>query len=114
MDTTWDDGTNGKVLYTYYLKDRFTFMNTHTPYMGVPDEDVYTDIDPMKIKSQDELRGYLLNNFYWVNSFKLTFRMADKKIKPTIGYMKDPDVSVELKYDQKTDLYTVTAKSKKK
>ncbi|HCL01263.1 MAG TPA: hypothetical protein DHW61_02430 [Lachnoclostridium phytofermentans] len=113
VDTTWDDGPNGKVLYTYFLKDRFTFMNTHTPYMGVPEYRVYTDIDSMKIKNQDELRGYLLNNFYWIDGFKLTFRMSDKKIKPTIGYLKDPYVSVDLKYDSKKDLYTVTAKSKK-
>ena len=113
VDTTWDDGANGKVLYTYYLKDRFTFMNSHTPFMGVPDIDFYTDIDPMKIKDQDELRAYLLKNFYWIDGYKLTFKMSDKKTKPTIGYMKDTNINVLLNYDSKTNLYTVTAKSKK-
>jgi hypothetical protein len=82
--------------------------------MGVPDIEYYTyEIDPMKIKDQNELRAYLLKNFYWVNGFKLTFKMSDKNIKPTIGYLNDPYVNVVLTYDSKSNLYTVTAKSKK-
>ncbi len=112
VDCTWDDKDNGKVLYTYFLKDRFTFMKDHTPYMGVPDPDYYTDVDPMNIKTQDELRGYLLSNFYWVNGYKMTFRMADKTVKPIITYLNDPYVSISLTYDAKADLYTVSAKGK--
>jgi hypothetical protein len=112
VDTTWDDNDSGKILYTHYLKDRFTFMSGHTPYMGVPDPDYYTDIDPMNIKTQDELRAYLLEEFYWVNGYKLTFRMADKNIKPIITYMKDSYVTVSLTYDSKNDLYTVAAKAR--
>lgn len=115
VDTTWDDKDNGKVLYTYYLKDRLTFSKDHTPYMGMPDIYFYsdTDIDPMKIKNQDELRAYLLKNFYWVNGFKLTFRLSDKNLKPSVGYLHDPFVNVVLTYDSKNNLYTVTAKAKK-
>ncbi len=117
VDTTWDDGPNGKVLYTHFLKDRFTFMNGHMPYMGVPDEDFYSDsdIDPMKIKNQDELRAYLLKNFYWINGFNLTFRMADKNMKPFIGYLWTTGEikKIDLTYDSKNNLYTVTAKAKK-
>ncbi len=117
VDTTWDDGAKGKVLYTYYLKDRFTFMKDHTPYMGVPDEHFYSDsdIDSMKIKNQDELRAYLLKNFRWVDGFKLTFRMADKKMKPFVGYLwATKEIrKIELTYDSKNNLYTVTAKAKK-
>lgn len=117
VDTTWDDGPNGKVLYTHFLKDRFTFMKGHMPYMGVPDEDFYSDsdIDPMKIKNQDELRAYLLKNFYWIDGFKLTFRMADKNMKPFIGYLWTTKEiqKIELTYDSKNNLYTVTAKAKK-
>jgi hypothetical protein len=112
VDTTWDDKDDGKILYTHYLKNRFTFTKNHNPYMGVPDPDYYTDIDPMNIKNQDELRAYLLKNFYWVNGYKKTFRMADKTIKPIIYYMRDSDVTVSLTYDAKADLYTVTAKGK--
>ncbi len=114
VDTTWDDRDNGKVLYTYFLKDRFTFMNTHTPYMGFPKKEYYTyKIDPMKIKDQNELRAYLLKNFYWVDGFKITFRMADKNIKPLVGYLHDPYVTIQLTYDSKNNLYTVAAKAKK-
>jgi len=63
-------------------------------------------------KNQDELRAYLLKNFYWVKGYKLTFRMADINIKPTIGYMHDRYVNVVLTYDSKNNLYTVTAKGK--
>ena len=114
VDTTWDDHDNGKVLYTYFLKDRFTFMKDHKPLMGVPDIKYYSDedLDPMKLKNQDEVRAYLLKNFYWVNGYKLTFKLTDKNIKPTIGYMNDPDVKVVLSYDSKNDLYTVTAKAR--
>ncbi|HWT75950.1 MAG TPA: transglutaminase domain-containing protein [Mobilitalea sp.] len=112
VDTTWDDDDSGKVRYTYFLKDKYTFMKTHLPAMGVPDEDVYTDIDHLNIKNQDELRGYLLQNFYWVDGYKLTFRMADKDMKPFIGYMRDDYVTVSLKYDSKKNLYTVIAKGK--
>lgn len=114
VDTTWDDKDNGKILYTYYLKDRFTFMNTHTPFMGSPDPKVYTDIDKMNIKTQDELRAYLLQNFYWIDGFKLTFRLADKNFKPSVGYLNDPYVNIALTYDSKNNLYTVTAKGKGK
>jgi len=114
VDTTWDDKDNGKILYTYYLKDRFTFMKTHTPFMGSPDPEVYTDIDKMNIKNQDELRAYLLQNFYWIDGFQLTFRLADKKLKPTVGYLHDPFVTISLTYDEKNNLYTVTAKGKGK
>lgn len=113
VDTTWDDGDNGQILYKYYLKDKYTFMKTHTPFMGVPDIDLYTDIDNMKIKTQDELRAYLLQNIYWVDGYKLSFRMADKKMKPFIDYMRDPDVTITLKYDSKKDLYTLYVKGKK-
>ena len=113
VDTTWDDKDNGKVLYTYYLKDRFTFMKDHTPFAGVPDVDYYTEyIDPMNIKNQDELRAYLLKKFYWVDGYKVTFRMADKNLKPIITYLNDPDVTVTLTYDAKNNLYTVAAKGK--
>jgi hypothetical protein len=112
VDTTWDDNDSGKILYTHYLKDRFAFMSGHTPYMGVPDPDYYIDIDPMNIKTQDELRAYLLEEFYWVNGYKLTFRMTDKNIKPIIGYMRDAYVTIQLTYDSKNDLYTVAAKAR--
>ncbi|MDF2986240.1 MAG: hypothetical protein K0R50_1750 [Eubacterium sp.] len=116
VDTTWDDRDNGKVLYTYFLKDRLTFMSNHTPFMGVPNEDYYTyKIDPMKIKDQDELRAYLLKNFYRIDGFKLTFRMSDKSIKPFIGYLwTTAEIKrIQLDYDSKNNLYTVTAKAKK-
>jgi hypothetical protein len=114
VDTTWDDDGSGKIKYTYFLKDRFTFDKTHFPLMGVPDISFYSneDFDPMRLKNQDELRAYLLKNFYWVKGYKLTFRMADKNIKPTIGYMHDRYVNVVLTYDSKNNLYTVTAKGK--
>lgn len=115
VDTTWDDKDDGKVRYTYFLVDRFTFMKDHTPFMGVPDVRYYSDaeLDPMKLKSQDEIRAYLLKNFYWVNGYKLTFRVADKNIKPSVGYLNDRDVSISLTYDAKNNLYTVAAKSKR-
>lgn len=114
VDTTWDDKDDGKIYYTYFLVDRFKFMNDHTPWMGVPEVDYYSDadLDPMKLKNQDEIRAYLLKNFYWIDSFKLTFRVTDKNIKPTIGYLHDPFVNVVLTYDSKNNLYTVTAKAK--
>lgn len=115
VDTTWDDKDDGKVRYTYFLKDKFTFMNDHMPWMGVPDISYYSDadLDPMNLKSLEEVRAYLLKNFYWVDGFKLTFRVTDKNIKPTVGYLKDAYVNVSLTYDAKNNLYTVTAKSKK-
>ncbi|OPX42897.1 transglutaminase-like superfamily protein [Ruminiclostridium hungatei] len=115
VDTTWDDKDDGKVRYTYFLVDRFTFMKDHTPFMGVPDIRYYSDaeLDPMKLKNQDEIRAYLLKNFYWVDGYKLTFRVADKNIKPAVGYLNDPYVSISLTYDSKNNLYTVAAKSKK-
>lgn len=81
----------------------------------LPDTSFYTDIDNMNIKNQDELRGYLLNNFYWIDGFKLTFRMADKNMKPFIGYLWTTREiqKIELTYDSKNNLYTVTAKAKK-
>lgn len=84
--------------------------------MGVPDVNYYSDsdLDPMNIKNQDELRAYLLKKFYWVDGFKLTFRLADKNLKPTIGYLNDPYVNIALTYDSKSNLYTVTAKAKGK
>lgn len=98
VDTTWDDRDNGKVLYTYFLIDRFTFIKDHTPFMGTPDPDYYSDsdINPMKIKNQDELRAYLLKNFYWTDGFKLTFKLADKKMKPSIGYLNNHYVNIIL------------------
>lgn len=115
VDTTWDDRDDGKVRYTYFLKDRFTFMQDHTPWMGVPEISYYSeaDLDRMNLKSQEEVRAYLLKNFYWIDGFKLTFRVSDKNIKPTIGYLKDPDVNVSLTYDSRNNIYTVTAKAKK-
>ena len=115
VDTTWDDNDSGKIFYTYYLKDRFTFMKDHTPWMGVPEVGYYSDayLDPMSLKNQDEIRAYLLKNFYWTDGYKLTFRVSDKNIKPTVGYLNDPYVSISLTYDAKNNLYTVTAKSKK-
>jgi hypothetical protein len=116
VDTTWDDSKNGKVLYTYFLKDRFTFMRDHIPVAGIPDEDYYSDsdINRLGISDQDELRAYLLKNFYWVDGYKLTFRMADKKMKPFIGYLWTTREirKIELTYDSKNNLYTVTAKAK--
>lgn len=116
VDTTWDDDKNGKVLYTYFLKDRFTFMRDHIPVAGIPDEDYYcdSDINRLGIRDQDELRAYLLKNFYWVDGYNLTFRMADKKMKPFIGYLWTTHEirKIELTYDSKNNLYTVTAKAK--
>ncbi|MEO3946015.1 transglutaminase domain-containing protein [Gorillibacterium sp. CAU 1737] len=114
VDVTWDSGSNGKVQYTYFLKDRFFFMglSSHDPIMGVPKPELFKNLDPMKLKSQDEIRAYLLRNFYWTDGFKLSFRVADKSLKPIIPYMKDNYVTVKLTYDAKTDLYTVTAKKK--
>ncbi|MNN46758.1 hypothetical protein D3C81_1611530 [compost metagenome] len=66
----------------------------------------------MNLKSQDEVRAYLLENFYWTDGFKMSFRMADKNIKPIIPYMWDHYVTVKLTYDAKNNLYTVTAKDK--
>lgn len=113
VDTTWDDDDSGKILYKYYLKDKYTFMKTHPPLMGVPNKDVFKNIDKMKIKNQEELRGYLLQNIYWVDGYKLTFRMADRKIKPNIPYMRDPGVTISLNYDAKKDLYTLSVKKRK-
>lgn len=113
VDTTWDDDDNGKIKYTYFLVDKYTFMKDHYPVMGIAEPKTFTYVDNMSIQSQEELRGYLLENFYWIDGYKLTFRMADKKIKPIITYMKDYYVNVELKYDASKNLYTVTAKSKK-
>ena len=115
VDTTWDDKDDKKVYYSYYLKDRFAFMRDHTPYMGNPEVDLYGEVDNMKLKTQDELRVYLLRNFYWWDGFSLTFRMADKTMKPNINYLYFGymEVNVQLTYDAKTDLYTVSAKSKK-
>ncbi|WP_307402789.1 hypothetical protein [Paenibacillus anaericanus] len=87
-------------------------MKDHTPIMGVPDIDMYKDIDKMYIKNQDELRAYLLHNIYCVDGYKLTFRMSDKNMKPIISYMWDSDVKISLSYDENNNLYTVTAKAK--
>lgn len=113
VDTTWDDDPKTKISYKYYLVDKFTFMKDHTPLMGVPVEEKYPEIDGMNIKSQEELRGYLLKKFYWIDGFKVTFRMADKKMKPFIGYLwPSREVKVVLTYDAKEDLYTVAAKAR--
>ncbi|MFT4143725.1 MAG: transglutaminase domain-containing protein [Mobilitalea sp.] len=112
VDTTWDDADEKKISYSYFLVDKYTFMKDHYPFMGIPEPKFYTDVDKWNIKSQEELRGYLLENFFWMDGYKLTFRMADKKTKPIITYMKDYDVKVILTYDAKKDLYTVTAKKK--
>ena len=115
VDTTWDDKDDGKVRYTYFLKDSNTFMSDHEPWMGVPDISYYSDadLDPMKLKNLNEVRAYLLKNYYWVDGFKLTFRVTDKNIKPSVGYLHDPFVSTVLTYDSKNNLYTVTAKGRK-
>lgn len=112
VDATWDDDDSGKIKYTYFLKDRFTFMQSHTPIMGVPDVKLFKNLDRMNLKSQDELRAYLMQNFYWTDGFKLTFRMADKTLKPLIGYMHDYYVTIKLTYDAKNNLYTISAKKK--
>ncbi len=113
VDTTWDDDKSNKVSYKYYLVDKFTFMKDHTPWMGVPDENSKLDIDPMKIKSQDELRIFLLRKYYWIDGFKVTFRMTDKKVKPDIRYLwPTSEIKVILTYDSKNDLYTVAAKAR--
>ncbi len=113
VDTTWDDGDTKKISYKYFLVDKFTFMKDHTPFMGVPDEILYPEIDGMKIKSQEELRAYLLRKFYWIDGFKVTFRMAYKKVKPFIGYLwNTSEIKVVMTYDSKQDLYTVTAKAR--
>ena len=113
VDTTWDDNKSNNVSYKYYLVDKFTFMKDHTPLMGVPAPESKLEIDGMKIKSQEELRIYLLRKFYWINGFKVTFRMTDKKIKPDIGYLwSTSEIKVVLTYDSKKDLYTVAAKAR--
>lgn len=113
IDTTWDDNTSNKISYKYYLVDRFTFMKDHTPMMGVPDESQCPEVDGMNIKSQDELRIYLLDKFYWIDGFKVTFRLADKNMKPNIGYLwPTSEIKVVLTYDDKQDLYTVSAKAR--
>ncbi len=113
VDTTWDDGDPKKIAYKYYLVDKFTFMKDHKALMGVPDENLCPEVDGMKIKSQDELRIYLLKKFYWIDGYKVTFSMADKKIKPNIGYLwPTSEIKVVLTYDSKNDLYTVTAKAR--
>ena len=109
IDTTWDD-VGGKVIYMYYLLDKLTFRKDHNPLMGVPPAETKCAIDGMNIKNQEELRIYVLRKFYWINGFKMTFRMADKKMKPNIDYIwPSYEVRVELKYDAKNDLYTLAA-----
>ncbi len=111
VDTTWDDGNEKQISYKYFLNDRFTFMNEHTPQMGVPAEHLYPEIDPMNIKTQDELRVYLDRDFYYVDGYKLTFRLTDKTIKPFTGYLwPGPHIRVVLTYDANNDLYTIEAK----
>ncbi len=113
VDTTWDDADPKKITYKYYLVDKFTFMKDHKALMGVPDENLCPEVDGMKIKSQDELRIYLLKKFYWIDGYKVTFRMADKKMKPNIGYIwPTSEIKVVLTYDSKNDLYTVAAKAR--
>jgi hypothetical protein len=113
VDTRWDDFNDKKISYQYYLKDKFTFMKDHNPKMGIPPEYLYPVIDGMNIKSQDELRVYLLREFYWKDGFKVTFKVANKSFKPDIGYVwPDPDIKAVLTYDAKKDLYTVTAKKR--
>ncbi len=112
VDATWDDDDSGKIKYTYLLKDRYAFMSDHVPIMGVPDPRLFKNLDPMSLKSQDEIRGYLMENFYWTDGYKLSFRVADKALKPIIPYMHDSYVTVKLTYDAKTNLYTVTAKKR--
>lgn len=112
VDTTWDDDDKGPIKYTYFLKDKYTFMKSHYPIMGVPEPQSFRNLDRLKLKSQDEIRAYLLQNFYWVDGFKLSFGVTDKKLKPSIPYLRDPEISVNLTYDAKTNLYTVSAKAK--
>ena len=113
VDTTWDDDKSNKVSYKYYLIDKFTFMKDHTPLMGVPDIISYPEIDSMKIKSQEELRVFLLRKFYWIDGFKVTFRLTDKKLKPDIRYLwPTSEIKLVLTYDQKNDLYTLAAKAR--
>lgn len=112
VDATWDDDDSKQIKYTYFLKDRFTFMKDHVPIMGVPEPKMFKNLDPMNLKSQDEVRAYLLQNFIWTDGFKLSFRMADKTIKPLIPYLHDPYVTFKLTYDAKNNLYTVSAKGK--
>jgi hypothetical protein len=113
VDTTWDDGNEKKISYKYFLNDKFTFMKDHSPKMGIPDIDSYPEFDGMNIKSQEELRVYVLRKFYWIDGFKVTFRMADKKLKPYVGYVwASPEVQAVLTYDAIKDLYTLTAKKK--
>lgn len=85
VDTTWDDGK--KISYKYFLNDKFTFMKDHSPKMGIPNESLYPEIDPLNIKTQDEFRVYLDREFYFIDGFKLTFRLTNKKLKPQIGFM---------------------------
>ncbi len=113
IDTTWDDGDPKKISYKYYMVDKFTFMKDHTPMMGVPEEALCPDIDGLKIKTQDELMVYLLQKFYWIDGFTVTFRMTDKNVKPNIGYLwPTAEVKIVLTYDAKNDLYTVAAKAR--
>ncbi len=111
VDTTWDDGK--KISYKYLLNDKFTFMKDHTPKMGVPAEYLYPKIDPMNIKTQDELRVYLYRDFYYIDGYQLTFRLTDKTLKPNIGHLwPGSQMKVVLTYDSKKDLYTVAAKKR--
>ncbi len=113
VDTTWDDGDPKKISYQYYLKDKQYFTGTHTPRMGNPDETKYPEIDPMNIKTQDELRIYVNRKYFYP---QLTFRMADKKLKPDIRFMnfiRKSSEDYDLKYDAKKDLYTLTIRKPK-
>jgi len=113
VDTTWDDGNEKKISYKYFLNDKFTFMKDHYPKMGVTHINYYSKIDPMNIKTQDELRVYLDREFYYIDGYKLTFRLTDKKLKPEIGYLwPGPQIKIVLTYDSKKDLYTVTSKKR--
>ena len=109
VDCTFNDGESAKNPYRYYLKSRQEVIGSHTIIMGNPELDKYPDINPMNIQSQDELRVYVnRKDFYPV----LTFKIAGNKFKPDMSFMKFVTLvdSYNLKYDDKTALYTLTMK----
>lgn len=113
VDVTWDDDDSGKIKHDYVLNDKYTFIKSHYyPFMGVADPDLFRELDPKKLKSQDEVRAFIMRNFYWTDGFKLSFAVADKNLKPIIPYMAGSEVTVRLTYDAKTNLYTLTAQKR--
>lgn len=111
VDATGDDYKG--VIYSYYLKDAPCFFRDRIPVMGCPDEDLYTEIDPMKIKSQAELRAYIFQRARYPVTI---FRISSKKMKPDLHFMShltESKSEYNLKYDSKKDLYTLIINRRK-